>query len=370
MLKRFEESLLPLIATFTLSCGLVVYLFFQTGAYFFSSDESAIRPLPGPRLIAVRSKKFLGYSIRLLAVLIWGLVPIYVRYTPVNTLSPFLRTFLLGIGVVLPSALIYCLWSLIRNRRLPRWHLPYDNAFLILVIGQVGYMCLQNASLIYTSGTNFLLFNSFAPLMGLIIAAVFWHREIAYFKRPGTMFWIFIFALMASIGSVMLVSAHSVIGNEWSVVGDILAMISTFFDVLLTVGQIQYIKRFTRTEGLLLNIHIFFFVMLSMAPLILLAPLVGGSLLKNLSYPTLFLGLGTGLFIGFGQLLNYEAFKRIEGYLAYLMFNLSVLVTFVLETFVLHSVRPTILFLFSGLMIIGASVFAEIVNSRCEKKGF
>jgi uncharacterized membrane protein len=68
--------------------------------------------------------------------------------------------------------------------------------------------------------------------------------------------------------------------------------------------------------------------------------------------------------------LNYEAFKRIDGYLAYMMFNISVLVTFVLETFVFHSIQPTLLLILAGAMIISASIFAEMINSRCQKKGF
>jgi drug/metabolite transporter (DMT)-like permease len=84
---------------------------------------------------------------------------------------------------------------------------------------------------------------------------------------------------------------------------------------------------------------------------------------------TLLLGMGIGLFVGFGQFLNYEAFKRIDGYLAYMMFNLSILVTFILEAFVIHSIEPTMLLVLSGALIIGASVTAEVVNSRCQKKG-
>ena len=97
--------------------------------------------------------------------------------------------------------------------------------------------------------------------------------------------------------------------------------------------------------------------------------LLGFSIFAGLTRQSLFLAMGIGLFVGFGQMLNYAAFKRIDGYLAFMMFNLSVLLTFALEVFVINAVSPTPLLLFSAVLIIGASVIAELINSRCEKQG-
>jgi drug/metabolite transporter (DMT)-like permease len=230
-------------------------------------------------------------------------------------------------------------------------------------------MYFKNASLIYTSGTNLLLFNNFAPLLGLIIAAFVWRRDIPYFRHPRTMLWIFLLAMTAGIGSSLLVYSSAIGTMGHTVTGDVLAMISTFFDVLMTIGQIEYIKHFPRTNGTLLNLHIFLLLLMCTAPVIVLGWLLGWPLFTALTPTTLLLGLGIGLFVGFGQLLNYEAFKRIDGYLAYMMFNISVLITFVLEAFVVHSIQPTSFLLLSGILIIFASVMAEYINSRCQKKG-
>jgi GTP pyrophosphokinase len=369
LIHEVQFSLLPLIIIFALSLSYVAYAFFQTEALFAPLDAKSTRSVSAKQWSSITARKRVGYIIRLLAVLVWGLEPIYIRYTAVNDLSPFLRTFLLGIGAVVPAGLIYVFRSIIRERKLPSLHLPYDSSFILLLIGQVGYMYFKNASLMYTSGTNLLLFNNFAPLIGLVIAAFFWRRDIAYFKQPSTMLTIFLLAVFAGAGSSLLVYNNALISDSWSIVGDALAMVSTFFDVLMTIGQIQYIKNFQKTDGMLLNLHIFFFLLMCTAPVIALSPLFGITLLRGLTMRTLLLGMGIGLFVGFGQFLNYEAFKRIDGYLAYMMFNLSILVTFILEAFVIHSIEPTMLLVLSGALIIGASVTAEVVNSRCQKKG-
>ncbi len=368
-LREATVSLLPLIAIFSLSMLYVGYTFFQADALFARFDDRRDKVLSQTQWLALKRRKISGYAIRLVAVLVWGLEPIYIRYTPVNDLSPFLRTFLLSLGVVLPTAVLYCIGSLFKRRALPPIRLPYDATFLLLVIGQVGYMYFKNASLIYTSGTNLLLFNNFSPLLGLIIAAFFWRRDIPYFRQPRTMLWVFLLAIMAGIGSSLLVYGHDS-SSALSIIGDVLAMISTFFDVIMTIGQIQYIKKFAKTDGLLLNLHLFMVLLLCTAPVVLLASFVHPALFDHLTPYTLVLGLGIGLFVGFGQLLNYAAFKRIDGYLAHMMFNLSVFITFSVEAFVIHSVKPTFLLLVSGIIIICASGVAEVLNSRCQKKGF
>jgi drug/metabolite transporter (DMT)-like permease len=230
-------------------------------------------------------------------------------------------------------------------------------------------MYFINASLMYTSGTNFLLFANFGPVIGLLIASVFWRKDIPYLRDPRHMLWIFILAVTGSFGSTLLFINTLHHDSAPSLIGDILAFIAVFFDVLMTIGQIEYIKRHIRTDGLLLNVHIFSFVLVLSTPVVGVLYAAGHPVLAGLNGRTLLLGMGTGLIIGIGQLLNYEAFKRIDGYLAFMMFNLSVLLTFALETLVLRSLEPTALLILSGVLIVGSSIVAEMINSRCQRKG-
>lgn len=370
LLQDAQSSLLPLIAIFVLAFVYTGYKFFQTETLFVSLDERSIRPISEHQWKDIRAQKIKGYGIRLLAVLIWGLQPLYIRYTPVSELSVLLRTFLLGVGVLVISSVFLLLRHLFSRSKmsLVAFRLPYGKYFSLLVVGQITYMTLKNASLVYTSGTNFLLFGNFAPLLGLLVAAIFWRKEIAYLRRPQTMLWIFLLAVVTGIGSSLLMYNNS-LASSTGVIGDVLAFIAAGFDVLLVVAQIQYIKQFPRTDAALLNLYLFFFFLCVSAPIIVFGSLLGWPVLHDLTRTTLLLGIALGVFEGVGQMCNYEAFKRIDGYLAFMMFNLSILITFVLEAFVIHSIRPSFLLLLSGAIIIGASVIAEIVNSRCQKKG-
>ena len=366
-----DVSILPLLALFVLSLLFIGYRFFQAEALFSVIEKSRSTHISAADWKSIRRRKRVGYAIRLAAIFVWGLEPIYIKYTPANDLSPFLRTFLLGLGVLIPSLIVYGA-TYVRQRMKKKnvsFSLVYDRFFTLFVIGQIGVMYFKNASLIYTSGTNLLLFNNFAPVIGLLIAAVFWRREIPYLRQPRTILIIFLLAVMAGIGSSLLVFNTKYLSASSSVTGDILAMISTFFDVLVTISQIEYCKRYRSVNGFLLNIHIFLCLLICTAPGMIALTLWNPAILHGLTLRTLLFGMGIGLFVGIGQLLNYAAFKRIDGYLAYMMFNLSILITFSLEVFAVHSVKPTPLLLLSAILIVGASVYAEIVNSRCEKRG-
>jgi drug/metabolite transporter (DMT)-like permease len=182
------------------------------------------------------------------------------------------------------------------------------------------------------------------------------------------MLWIFLLAVMSGIGSSLLL-INSFVGATRTVLGDLLAMVAVFFDVLITIGQIEYLKQHRSTDSILLNLHIFLFLLLLTAPAILALHFLGVPILTNVTLPALLLGVGIGLFVGFGQFLNYEAFKRIDGYLAFMMFNLSVLITFVIEVFIKAAVRPTVLLLLSATLILSSSVLAELINTHCQRKG-
>ncbi len=366
---ELKSGLYPLVVIFTLSLIAMGYAFYQTDMLFLPFEKRSMKPIPSAEWHFIRREKLIGYIIRTVAVIIWGTEVIYIKYTDVNLVSPFVRTFLLATGVTLFSAVLFGLQHLRRPAQRISFRLPYDGFFLLLVIGQVGYMYLKNASLLYTTGTNMLLLNNFAPLIGLFVAAAFWRREIPYLKQPRTMLSIFLLATAAGLGSSFLVYNSRMAGGQ-SLLGDGLAFLGTLFDVLLVVGQIQYVKKFRAMNPAVMNMHVFFFVLLCTAPVIIFARIAGiSSFFAGLTPVTIGLGLGIGLFEGIGQLCNYEAFKRIDGYLAHMMFNFSVVISFLLETFFIGSVQPSVLLVLSGLLIIGASVAAEMVNSRCQKQG-
>lgn len=360
-------SLLPLIAIFTISLLYMGYRFFQADILFSPAILATNPRLPSVDAGYITRKKVLGYIIRICAVIVWGFIPVYIRYTPVATLPPSLRLFLMGLGVFLPFGILHILRSVFFQRRFPSFKIPYNWAFLFLVVGQTAYAYLENVTLLYTSGTNLLLFNNFTPVIGLFIAVLFWRRDIPYLRTPQTMLWVFITAVVSGLGSALLIYAHSpndIGGNQ--ALGDIFAVISTFFDVVLTVAQIQYLRRFPKTDGILLNIHLFFYFLIISVPILLASFLGDFAPLPEFSLEAWTRGAGIGLLIGIGLLLNYEAFKRVDGFIAYLLFNLSVVITFSFEAFIFHSVSLTFELLMSAGLILASAGFAEFINSRSQ----
>ena len=237
--------------------------------------------------------------------------------------------------------------------------------------GQIGYTYLQNLSLLYTSGTNLLLFNSYAPVILFFLAAIFWRQYVPYLRQPDTMVWMFLLSILSAFGSSLLIYSNNTIDvADTTFAGDMLAILSTFFDVVTVLGQVQFIRQFPRTDGVLLNLHMFFYFFLSSIALLLLGGIVGIAHFSELFAlkPALW-SMGAGLFLGIGLYCNYEAFKRIDGYIAYILFNLSAVVTFIFEAFILNVVHISPFLILSTACTIFASIVAERINSRCEKEG-
>ncbi len=57
----------------------------------------------------------------------------------------------------------------------------------------------------------------------------------------------------------------------------------------------------------------------------------------------------------------------MDGFIAFLMFNIAIFITFALEAYWLKEIIVTPFLLVGGSLIIGASILAEVINSKCEK---
>ena len=155
--------------------------------------------------------------------------------------------------------------------------------------------------------------------------------------------------------------------SDLEVYGDFLATLTMAVDVFLVIAMIRYVQKLKGAQSILLNFYIFLFSLMVSAPLVLL---FSEQSLFHLSQNQLLFGIGAGVLSGVGRILNFEAFRIIDGYLAYLMFNISIFVTFVVEAFILNAIPSTSLLLLGGSLIIGSSTVAEYINSQSEKSGY
>ena len=58
----------------------------------------------------------------------------------------------------------------------------------------------------------------------------------------------------------------------------------------------------------------------------------------------------------------------MDGFIAFLMFNIAIFITFAIEAYWLEEIDVTLFLVVGGSLIIGASIFAEVINSKCEKQ--
>lgn len=364
-----RQSLLPIIALFLFSMLSLGYRFFQTEMLFLGLDESKLRVLSGEEWRTLRKQKIAGYAIRLSAVVVWGIQPLYLKYTPANDVHPLVRVFLTAVGVLLINGILLLLKQTWERRPKLQFRIPWSVLLVNIIIGQALFTYFLNASLQFTTSTNFILFNNFSPVLALLVAAVLWRQSIPYLRLPKHMLWVFLLFLMGSTGSALIIYNGTRFPGIGSLQGDVLSILAMAADTLLVVSMIRYMKVFRSASSLMTNITVFSFLAATSLPLLAYFYAIHSPIVYSLTLTPVLFGMGGGVLSGIGKILNYEAFRRIDGFIAFLMFNISILITFVIEVFFLGKFSPTWLFLLGGIIIVSSSILAEFVNSHCQKRG-
>lgn len=363
-LDILQLSLFFPLTVLVLSGIAIIWIFTKRGTA--ANAQSVLR---GHRYTAEewrqhQREKIFGYLIRLGAVVIWGIEPLYIKYTVINDLSPLLRVFLKATGGLLPSLVlgIIVAWSI--QRKPVNFRLPYNKIFAVIVIGELLFAYFMNSSLIFTSGTNMILINSFAPVIGLIIAAIFWRDQIPYLRQSKHFMKVFMLFVLGSIGSSFIFYNDIRFATSEHLWGDTLSMMTMLADVFLVIAMIRYVKSLSQPKSIELNFNIFLCTLLLTAPFALLS----STNIWQLTAAQWAFGLGAGILSGFGRIMNFAAFRRIDGFLAFLMFNISIFITFAIEAFYIKGIVSTPLLVIGGLLIIGASIGAEYINTKSERE--
>ncbi len=312
---------------------------------------------------ARKKEKSIGYIIRFLAVMIWGIQPLYIKYTAINTMPLDYRVFFIALGGVCISLFVLSLFLLFKQKSYWKPRLKFNILFAIIVLTEVLFIYFFNKSLLYTSSTNLIIFNNFAPLFALLVAVVLWRNEIPYLKDKSHILAIVFIFFTGAIGSSLLFYNDIIYGAKESLKGDMFALLVMSIDVVLVIAQIRYVKYLEDNQSVFLNLYIYFSIFIVMLPIILL----NISLFYTLTIKEIYFAIGAGVLSGIGQILNYEAFRRMDGFIAFLMFNIAIFITFALEAYWLKEIIVTPFLLVGGSLIIGASILAEVINSKCEK---
>jgi GTP diphosphokinase / guanosine-3',5'-bis(diphosphate) 3'-diphosphatase len=362
-------SLIPFVAIFILSILALGYRFFQTESLFSGIDEKNLNPISDKEWKALKRKKIAGYAIRFCAVIIWGLQPLVLKYSPASEVDPLLLIFLMGLGAFLITAVFVCIRQIFFKPRLKILKIPQSIYLFNIIIGQALFLYFLSTSLQFTTSTNSALFNNFSPVLALLVAALLWRQSIPYLRQAKHILWVFLAFIGGSTGGALIIYSDLRFPGAGSIKGDILAIFAMAIDTLLIISQIRYIKIFPKTPSLVLNLHVFFLLTIATLPILGYLLVTNSSILLSTSSASAQYAIAWGAMLGMGLLLNYEAFRRIDGFIAFLMFNLSILLTFCIEVFFLGKFSPTWILMIGGLIIVVSTIFAECINSHCQKKG-
>jgi len=101
-----------------------------------------------------KKEKTIGYIIRFFAVIFWGIQPIYIKYTAVNSVPLDYRVFFTALGGVLTSFIVLLFFLLFKQKSYWKPKLPFNALFATVVMAELLFIYFFNKSLIYTSSTN------------------------------------------------------------------------------------------------------------------------------------------------------------------------------------------------------------------------
>lgn len=312
-----------------------------------------------------RTSTVSGYAAGLMASFFWGIHSVIIRHLTEQGVSPYLIAGLrlyIGVLTLLFILGLERLWQ--RGKRQEPARFSFNTLFWIagLSLG-VNFLFFQ-VGLEYTLASDANLIQNFSPVAVLIISTIFLSHRIKEIA-PNKSFWtkIFQIVLVGSIGaSLVLVndSNNKIISDESKFFGDFLEFLGMIFFSVFVI----YSSEFSKTHK---NISSLFVTMMTLAlaavPVTLFMPF--GQLLQ-LNSEQWMLILFIGVFsTGVAYWLWHIASKRLNVIPLTLNLVYIGIITVLSEVLFLH-IALDWKFVFGGILMILASVAAEIINLQAK----
>jgi drug/metabolite transporter (DMT)-like permease len=314
------------------------------------------------------SKKLEGYLLRSIAVVLFGLEVIFLKYTSLKDVSPLGQTFLYSLGIFFVSIIFLYFYRKIflKNIKYKSYkkiikEIPKDKYFFIIIIGNLAMTILMAISLKVVESTTFMVINNLSPVFALIIGIVIYKKrgKFTYFKdKKNIVIMLFVF-LMGSIGTI-IVSLNSIVLLESNFSGILFSLATTIVEVITVVATMKYAETTETDEGSVFTGLVYLFILISILPFVFFE-------LFTISISSFFWGLLTGFLSGIAFILSYPIYKRMDSFIAYLFLNFAVFVTFSVE-FILGGISFSFYLLIGGFLVIFSSIFAEMQNIKLQKE--
>ncbi|MBI4854369.1 MAG: DMT family transporter [Acidobacteria bacterium] len=311
-----------------------------------------------------KNQKLIGYLLRLMAVIIWGIDPLVAKYA----LARFDGYFICALSLFISglSFLPIVFWKILKNTKSDNQKISYHPLFFIIILFGGLTSFFHFISLNYTIAINTVLFLTFAPVVGLFITLVFLGSQVAYLQRFSDKIKIIAVFLIGCIGASLLITNNSkgvFLQAKNKLLGDFIAFLAMLSDVIATLALIRYRKLSQAFSGSDFMIRRQFILSLVSLPIIL-PSLLSLSLTSKELAAFLFIGLGTHTAAYY---LSYEAYKRLDGLINYLFFNITPVITITLESF-LFDLPLSVNLILGTTFTIASSIIAEIVNSQAQNR--
>ncbi len=309
----------------------------------------------------IQKDKIIGYSARLVAVILFGVTPVVVKYFFSSEKASIVITSLsfLVAAIILAPFIIYHL----KNRS---WDTKsgLNKTFLFIVITHAFFFTFYFLSVQFINASSASFFLNLAPMLGLIFAMLFWRKSIDYLKNKNDLIKISIAFMIGLVGATFLIfNGQGIRGTSYLYIGEFLATLTLLADVAMTIGIIQYVKLKNSFSGLAFISHL----MVALAILFLPISIYG---LINYEFS---INEIIGIFIiGGGNhvialWLAYIAFQKTDGLINYLMLNLAPLAALFVEV-VFFGYSLTYAIIIGGFLIIVSTSLAEYVNTQSQKR--
>ncbi len=314
----------------------------------------------------IRTSKLSGYSAGLLASFFWGIHSVIIRSLTEQGISPYL---IAGLRLYIGTITLFLIIALQRiftfkKARQEKVKFKFNQFFWIAAISLgINFLFFQSG-LEYTLASDANLIQNFSPVAVLIISTIFLTHRIKEIA-PNKVFWtkVFQIVLVGSIGaSLVLVndSNNKIVSDDLKFLGDFLEFAGMIFFSIFVICSSEYSKLEKKIPSLYVTM-----VTLAVAaiPVTLFVPF--GDLVK-LTAEQWGLIIFIGVFsTGVAYWLWHVASKRLNVIPLTLNLVYIGIITVLSEVLFLH-IALDWKFVFGGILMIIASVAAEIINLKAK----
>ena len=287
-----------------------------------------------------------AYLYGLLAAFFWGTHSVIVRYLTSDIGGIAIAVFRLYIAAL-------ALYLILKINRAPVRANLSDKYLLLTVFGTVTNYIFFHVGLEYTTASNAMLLENTAPFFVLLLLFLFAREAIKRLDALAT--------AIAIFGVYFTVKGDIALGTD-RIQGDILELLAAFTWAIFVIGSSRALAGTVSTlERIGFLFNVFLWSAIALTPLAFFSTV-------NVSWNGVFFLLLLGIFpTAIAYFLWYEAVARVSTITAALLFNLSIIFTFV-NAYLFLGERISVDMLIGAVLIVIAITVSRLGADKPEER--